>query len=252
MKGFFFQHPLEYHLNVAGEEWEQGTTLNGSLLVKNIENNTTLCKLLQIVLVYGVFKKIKAKELEAWSELQTRVLAENIDFAAKEEKQYGWTFDLATDYQISDKGGSLFLLYGGENIYSQGRIDVRLKLLPMLQSFIQTFESQFRFKKKYEKSKQKFTEVKLVPPDSKEYITLDHVLCLLRVHERIMEILYTFRMKSFGRKEEHQQMKMVNKKRECQQQFTEAQYTLGGFPNRECFRLAIQEALEQIKPQVLF
>ena len=252
MKGFFFQYPLEYHLNVAGEEWEQGNTLNGSLRVKNIENKPTSCKLIQILLVYGVFKKIKAKEPEAWSELQTQVLAENIDFEPQEEKQFSWTFDLATDNQITDKGGSLFLLYGGESIFSQGRIDVKLKLLPMLQSFIQTFESQFRFQKKYEKSKQQFTEVKLVPPDSREYVTLDHVICLLRIYEEIMEIQYVFRMKSLGKKEDQQQMKMVNKKRECQQQFTESQYTIGGFPNRDCFRLAIQEALEQIKPQVLF
>ena len=252
MKGFFFQYPLEYHLNVAGEEWEQGTILNGSLRVKNSENKATSCKELQLLLVYGVFKKIKAKEPQAWTELQSRVLAENIDFDPEEEKVFNWTFELATDYQITDKSGSLFLLYGGESIYSQGRIDVKLKLLPMLQSFIQTFESQFRFQKKYEKSKQKFTEVKLVPPDSREYAALDYVVCLLRIYESIMEIQYVFRMKSLGKKEDQEQLKMVNKKREYQQQFTEAEYTTGGFPNRERFRLAIQEALENVKPQVLF
>ena len=67
-----------------------------------------------------------------------------------------------------------------------------------------------------------------------------------------MEIQYIFRIKSLGKKEEQEQLKMVNKKREYQQQFTEAQYSIGGFPNREHFRLAIQEALENIKPQVLF
>ena len=252
MKGFFFQHPLEYHLNVAGEDWEQGAILNGSLRVKNSENKATSCQELQLLLAYGVFKKIKAKEPQAWTELQSRVLAENIDFDPEEEKVFNWTFELATDYQITDKSGSLFLLYGGESIYSQGKIDVKLKLLPMLQSFIQTFESQFRFQKKYEKSKQKFTEVKLVPPDSREYAALDFVVCLLRIHESIMEIQYVFRMKSLGKKEDQEQLKMVNKKREYQQQFTEAEYTTGGFPNREHFRLAIQEALETVKPQVLF
>lgn len=67
-----------------------------------------------------------------------------------------------------------------------------------------------------------------------------------------MEIQYVFRMKSLGKKEDQEQLKMVNKKREYQQQFTEAEYTTGGFPNRERFRLAIQEALETVKPQVLF
>lgn len=252
MKGFFFQRPLEYHLIAEGEEWEQGGKIHGTLRVKNTENDSVNLEILQIGLAYGVFKQIKAKEADAWSEMKTQVLAQNITFSPQEEQSYNWDFNLPSDYPITDKAGSLFLLYGNEDIYSQGRIDVRMKLIPILQSFLQTFETQFRFQKKYEKSKQEFTEVKLVPPDSKDFPTLDHVLCLLRIHEGVMEIRYNFKMKALGRKEDQEKMKVVRKKREHQQQFTEAQYAQGGFPNRECFRQAIQEAVEMAKPDALF
>jgi len=252
MKGFFFQHPLEYHLVAEGEEWEQGDQIHGTLRVKNTANNSVTLEILQTGLAYGVFKKIKEKKVDAWSDLQTQVVAQNISFSPQEEQHYNWEFDLASDYPITDKAGSLFLFYGNENIYSQGRIDVRMKLMPILHSFLQTFETQFRFQKKYEKSKQEFTEVKLVPPDSKDFPTLDHVLCFLRIHEKVMEIKYNFKMKALGRDKTQEQLKAMRKNREFQQHFTEEQYAQGGFSNRECFRQAIQEAVEMAKPDAVF
>ncbi len=252
MKGFFFQRPLEYHLTAEGEEWEQGDPIHGTLRVKNTGNNSVKLETLQTGLAYGVFKKIKEKDADAWSDLQTQVLAQNISFSPQEEQHYHWKFDLASDSPITDKAGSLFLLYGNEKIYSQGRIDVRVTLMPILQSFLQTFETQFRFQKNYEKPKQAFTEVKLVPPDSKDFPTLDHVLCFLRIHEKVMEIRYNFKMKALGKKANQEKLKVLRKNREFQQHFTEEQYTQGGFSNRECFRQAIQEALEMAKPDAIF
>ncbi len=251
MKGFFFERPLEYHLETNEEEWEQGSKLQGTLRIKNAGGDPITAELFQIVLAYGVYKKIKAKEADAWTEVKSQTLAENVTLSPQQEQQYRWEFDLPTDCQITDKAGSLFLLYGGENTVSQGKIDLRVKLLSILQSFLQTFETQFRFKINYEKSKNEYTEVKLTPPDSKDFPTLDHVLCLLRIHDNKMEIRYAFKMKSLGRGES-ENMKVTRKKREYQQEFTAEQYSTGGFPNRECFRQAIQEAVEQAKPQVIF
>ena len=252
MKGFFFQRPVEFHLFAEGEEWVQGDQIHGTLRVKNLENDSVNLEMLQVGLAYGVFKKIKAKDTDAWSKIQTQVLAQNITVSPQEEQHYRWVLDLAADYPITDNIGSLFLFYGDQNLYSQGRIDVRMKLFPFLQSFLQTFETQFRFQKKYEKSKLEFTEVKLIPPDSREFPTLDHILCLLRIHEGMMEVHYNFKMKSLGRNVEQDKMEVIRKKREHQQKFTETQYAQGGFPNRECYRQAIQEALEVAKPEALF
>ncbi|MBF0287184.1 MAG: hypothetical protein HQM14_05140 [SAR324 cluster bacterium] len=251
MKGFFFERPLEYHLETDGEEWEQGGRLQGTLRVKNIDKDPIGSERFQIVLAYGVYKKIKDKDTDAWTEVETQILAENIKLSPQEEQSYNWEFDLPTDCQITDKGGSLFLRYGSGNSASQGKIDVRVNLLPILQSFLQTFETQFRFKKNYEKSKNEYTEIKLVPPDSQDFPSLDHVLCLMRIHEDKMEIRYLFKMKSLGRGDS-ENMKVMRKKKEYQQEFTAEQYTTGGFPNREFFRQAIQEAVDQAKPRVIF
>ncbi|MBF0279616.1 MAG: hypothetical protein HQM13_17590 [SAR324 cluster bacterium] len=252
MKGFYFQRPFEYHLVAEGEEWEQGGRICGTIRVKNTESEKVDSNSLQIGLAYGNFKKIKDREDDAWKEIQTEVLAESLNFAPEEEREFEWGFFLASDCPITDKSGSLFLLYGDGDLYSQGRIDVRMNLMPILQSFLQTFETQFRFQKKYEKSNLEFTEVKLVPPDSKDFPTLDHVLCYLRIHEEKMEIRYSFKMKSLGVKGDKSSLKVARKKREYQQQFTQEQYAQGGFPNRDFFRQSIQEAIEIAKPDVLF
>lgn len=252
MKGFFFQRPLEYHLATEGEEWQQGSNIQGTLRVKNVENTSVTGALLQVGLAFGSFKKIKTKEEDAWKPLQCNVLEQDLALAAQEEKLYHWQLELPTDCPITEKGGSPFLLYGGNDLLTQGRLDLKVKLFPMLQSFLQTFETQFRFQKKYEKSKENFVEVKMVPPDSKEFPTLDHLLCFLQIQEGRMKIRYVFKMKALGKKEAQEKMKVTRKKREWEQEFSEAQYSQGGFPNRECFRKAIAEALNEAKPQVIF
>ena len=252
MKGFFFQRPLEYHLATEGEAWEQGDKIQGTLRVKNGGNTAVDCEVLQVALAYGSFKKIKAKEAGAWTHLQGHVLDRNLTLAGQEEKLYSWHLTLDTDCPITDKGGSPFLLYGNHDLVTQGRIDLVVKMFPLLQSFLQTFETRFRFQKKYEKSKENFIEVKMVPPDSTEFPTLDHLLCWLQIKDGLLRIRYVFKMKALGKKEDEEKMKVTRKKRELEQELTEAQYLQGGFPNRECFRKAIETALNEAKPQALF
>lgn len=252
MKGFLLQRPLEYYLETKQEEWEQGDSVEGSLRIKNSGSETITLDEIALVLAYGVFKKIKAKEENTWGELETLLLAKEKKIATQEELVYDWKLQLPTDCPITDKHGSVFLLYGDPVKESSGKLDLKIKLKSYLQSYIQSFEAQFQFQKKYEKSKGEYTEVKLVPPSSQLYPTLEHVFCFLRMHEDNMEIKYVFKMKSLGKGENENRLKVVGKKREFQQQFTVAQFSLGGFPNRECFQKAISEALEHAKPQVLF
>ena len=93
-----------------------------------------------------------------------------------------------------------------------GRIDLRVELHPILQSFLQTFTTQFKFLEKHRKSKEDHTEVKLVPPESKEFPNLEQILCMLKIHEEQLESVFQFKMKGFSRDGEN--MKVVKKKRE--------------------------------------
>ena len=125
------------------------------------------------------------------------------------------------------------------------------RLQKTLQNFLQTFTTQFFFLEKYQKRKSEWTEVKLVPPESKEYPNLDFVRCLLRISQKHLEAHYLFKMRGLGRSGE--KMTVTKKNRELKQKIPPENYLQsGGFPNRACFRENINEALNIARPDVIF
>ena len=138
-----------------------------------------------------------------------------------------------------------------DTLSAGGKLDVPVNLHPILQNFLQTFTTQFFFLEKYQKRKSEWTEVKLVPPESKEYPNLDFVRCLLRISQEHLEAHYLFKMSGLGRSGE--KMTVTKKNRELKQKIPPKNYLQpGGFPNRACFRENINEALNIARPDVIF
>ncbi|MDP7438932.1 MAG: hypothetical protein QGI53_05765 [SAR324 cluster bacterium] len=252
MRSTFFQQPLEYQLEVEGENWDQGGIIKGKLRVRNMSAAAVNVKTVQIVLAHGLIKAIKEKGEVGWEIQQKRLIAQDISLQPGGEQSSEWSFDLPTDCPITDKQGSLFLLFGDDDVLSAGgRLDLKIQLHPILQSFLQTFTTQFRFLLKYQKRKAEWTEVKLVPPDSREFPNMDYVYCFLRIHQEKLEAHYRFKMKGLGRS--GQQMTITKKNREIEQSIPQENYLQpGGFPNRACFRENIDQALNIARPEVIF
>ena len=252
MRSTFFQKPLQYQMEINGENWNQGEEIKGKLIIRNMSSETVVVNASQIILAYGLKKSIKEGSGSPWEVLEKQVLTKNISLPAGVEQSYEWMFHLATDCPISDKNGGLYLLFGGEDTLSEGgRLDLPVNLHPILQNFLQTFSTQFYFLEKYQKRKSEWTEVKLVPPDSKEYPNLDFVLCLLRISKEQLEAQYLFKMSGLGRSGE--KMTVTKKTRDLKQKIPPENYLQpGGFPNRACFRENINEALNVARPDVMF
>ncbi len=231
MRSVFFQNPLEYQIQTDREEWNQGDSIQGRLRVRNMSGNSVPSIQSSLVLAYGM--PISGANLDPQGEINTE-----------------WELKLNDDCPITDKSASLFLLFGGDKVMEEGgRIDLRVELHPILQSFLQTFTTQFKFLEKYRKSKEDHTEVKLVPPESKEFPNLEQILCMLKIHEEQLESVFQFKMKGFSRDGEN--MKVVKKKREFEIQMTPEEYLLpGDFPNRQLFREKISEALDIARQRV--
>ena len=252
MRSIFFQQPLQHQIEIDGENWDQGEEIKGKLIIRNMSSETVVVNASQVILAYGLKKSIKEGNESPWEVLEKQVLTKNISLPAGGEQLYKWVFKLATDCPISDKRGGLFLLFGGEDtLYEGGRIDLPVNLHPILQNFLQTFSTQFFFLEKYQKRKSEWTEVKLVPPESKEYPNLDFVRCLLRISQENLEANYLFKMSGLGRSGER--MTVTKKNREFKQKIPPGNYLQpGGFPNRACFREKINEALNNARPDVIF
>ena len=252
MRSTFFQQPLQHQIEIDGENWDQGEEIKGKLIISNISSETIVVNASQVILAYGLKKSIKEGNGSRWEVLEKLVLTKNLSLSAGGQQSYEWIFQLATDCPITDKHGGLYLLFGGEDTLSEGgRLDLPVNLHPILQNFLQTFSTQFYFLEKYQKRKSEWTEVKLVPPDSKEYPNLDFVLCLLRISKEQLEAQYLFKMSGLGRSGE--KMKVTKKTRDLKQKIPPEKYLQpGGFPNRACFRENINDALKIARPEVIF
>ena len=252
MRSVYFQQPLEHQIEVEGESWNQGEVVKGQLRIRNMSSKTVAVKTSQIILAHGLKKAFKEGTGAPWEVLEKQVAAQDIALQACSELTFGWNFNLSTDCQITDKQGGLYLLFGGDEALTEGgRLNLQINLHPILQNYLQTFTTQFRFLEKYQKRKSEWTEVKLIPPDSREYPNMDYVLCFLRIHDEQLEAHYRFKMSGLGRTGE--KMTVTKKNRELEQSIPPEKYLQpGGFPNRACFRENIDQALNIARPEVIF
>jgi hypothetical protein len=252
MRSVYIQQPLEYQIDVEGESWNQGEVVKGQIRIRNMSSKTVAVKTSQIILAHGLKKAFKEGTMVPWEVLEKQVVAQDIALQAGSELTLGWNFNLSTDCPITDKQGGLYLLFGGDETLTEGgRLNLQINLHPILQNYLQTFTTQFRFLEKYQKRKSELTEVKLIPPDSREYPNMDYVLCFLRIHDEQLEAHYRFKMSGLGRTGE--KMTITKKNRELEQSIPQGKYLQpGGFPNRACFRENIDQALNIARPEVIF
>jgi hypothetical protein len=252
MRSVYFQQPLEHQIEVEGESWNQGEVVKGQLRIRNMSSKTVAVKTSQIILAHGLKKVFKEGTMVPWEVLEKQLVAQDIALQAGSELTFGWNFNLSTDCPITDKQGGLYLLFGGDEALTEGgRLNLQINLHPILQNYLQTFTTQFRFLEKYQKRKSELTEVKLIPPDSREYPNMDYVLCFLRIHDEQLEAHYRFKMSGLGRTGE--KMTVTKKNREIEQSIPQGKYLQpGGFPNRACFRENIDQALNIARPEVIF
>ena len=252
MRSVYIQQPLEYQIDVEGESWNQGEVVKGQIRIRNMSSKTVAVKTSQIILAHGLKKAFKEGTMVPWEVLEKQVVAQDIALQAGSELTFGWNFNLSTDCPITDKQGGLYLLFGGDEALTEGgRLNLQINLHPILQNYLQTFTTQFRFLEKYQKRKSEWTEVKLIPPDSREYPNMDYVLCFLRIHDEQLEAHYRFKMSGLGRTGE--KMTVTKKNRELEQSIPQEKYLQpGGFPNRACFRENIDQALNIARPEVIF
>ena len=252
MRSLYIQQPLEYQIEVEGESWNQGEVVKGQIRIRNMSSKTVAVKTSQIILAHGLKKAFKEGTMVPWEVLEKQIVAQDIALQAGSELTFGWNFNLSTDCPITDKQGGLYLLFGGDEALTEGgRLNLQINLHPILQNYLQTFTTQFRFLEKYQKRKSGWTEVKLIPPDSREYPNMDYVLCFLRIHDEQLEAHYRFKMSGLGRTGE--KMTVTKKNREIEQSIPQGKYLQpGGFPNRACFRENIDQALNIARPEVIF
>jgi hypothetical protein len=181
MKGMSFQNGVEFRITIEGESWNQGTTIKGRIESKPAAKA-------QILLAEGLDKKVKAKSPDAFVILEE---------AQSAPAPYDWSFTLPIDCRISDKTGSLYILYGhGENIEKLGQLRLNLLPSPVLTDLVDLMSTHFRFVlKSWSAGKSSVTEAKMDPPSGKDWTMLEGLTVLFKNSSEGVDCKFQFQRK---------------------------------------------------------
>ncbi len=181
MKGVSFQNGVEFKITIDGESWAQGDTICGKIESKPAAS-------VHVYLVEGIDKKVKAKSADAFVVLNEQ---------KADQGPMEWKFDTSLDSRISDKAGSLYVLYGNqENLEKLGLL--RLNIIPhlIIRDLIDLCGSHFRFVPKgFTFTKAGETEVKLDPPATQEWTSLEQLQIFFEMRNDTLHARFLFHKK---------------------------------------------------------
>ena len=190
MRALYFAKPLEYRLEVSGEEFVQGQALTGTLCVIN-RGSAALDQLsLELGLAYGVFREIKEDGNRSLTILEHSQLAKGFSLQPGEEKKEAWELLLGNAAPIISKEGSPFIVYGADlkQLGARGQIDLPVGLSPPVSAFIATLENHYAFEARASKCEGALLETSFKPPGS--YPLLNELTISMKIDDKAVTLVF--------------------------------------------------------------
>ncbi len=242
MRGTLFKDGIEYNVEINGESWIQGQTIKGVLRLKGQGDVSPV----RVILGYGKFKNIKSlAEDKKWEIIEEIVLSDSTSANPAEYQEFEWSFNLAEDAPITDKQGSLFLLYGPD-----GCLQLNIEMKEIFKQYLEIFENFFRFKAAQIKYKKGGVDIKFNPPKSNELASVDGLNSFLQLKEDNFVIKYNFKLTSLDSIGGSVMAK--KKEKEIITELTPKEYLIyGSSPNQEKIIDSIKEVIQQVKPKFM-
>jgi len=252
MKGSFFQKPLEFKLFINGESWNQGDSITGTLAVKNHGSEEVSLSDIQLHFAYGLYKHVKAKSADAFKILDSAPIGQSQTIGAGQfGEELKWKIQLKKDCTITDKTGSIYVLYGCglkdcKDALAMGQLQITVLPNPLFLEYVEVFNLNFNFIEKFKKAKADFVEVKLAPPSGKTHASIEHLMLHFRMNEEVLEVKYTFNVKKIDASTST--MKLKKEKKSYQQSFAPEEYLQSNKKlNRDFIAKSITDIIEQLK-----
>lgn len=247
MKGLFFAKPIEYRIETPADQLVQGDSFHGTMVMANRGAGPEQKLRMAVGLAYGDFRKIKDGEPGGLEVIEERALSEGVKLEPGAEHRAEWDFALGSDCPITSKEGSLFLLYGRDlaDETARSKIDLQVKLSPVLEAMVASIENHFAFAAKSRGYAEGFTEVRFKPPAS--YPTLEEMTVLMRLHDKEgMELNFRCKAKKFDRGAAKGVKTHVIEIKHC---YPREKYLVHNTqPNRPLYRDIVEEVLNKATP----
>jgi hypothetical protein len=187
MKGISFQNGIEFKVVVEGESWAQGDCISATLEATTKNAGATLPPL-HLFFAEGTDKKVKLKSADAFKILEK---------SSTEKSPLAFQFQLPTDARVSDTKGSLYVVYGGsEQLETLGQLRLTITMHQHLRDLVDILVMHFRFAQKgISAGKKGLTEIKLDPPASKDWASLELLTVQFQLTEKTIEANFLFHRK---------------------------------------------------------
>jgi hypothetical protein len=251
VKGVFFKQPLEFRLEVKGDEWRQGESLSCVLSVKNRGASSQPLSGLYLHLAQGNIKSVREKADDAFEITSSARFDAVSSVEPGGESSFPWTFELHKNCTISDKMQGIFLLCGiGALSDAAGQLTVVVLPHAHIEAVLSFLENSFSFVLKGQKSKKGWLEAKLKPPAGKDYPTLEHLFLSFCFNEETLHLKYCFHLKTI-QATASTTVHVGKAIRELEQELHSSKYLFpGGQINHEPLESVIAEALALVKSRM--
>jgi hypothetical protein len=191
MKSVFFNKPLEFNIDILGDNWKQGDKVEGTVSIKNHSGEEVNLDEYGIFLCNANAKKIKANDPKG-----LEVVGEKI-FDNLEDNKF--SFDLCLNSPITEKSSGPYIVCAKKDDLLSGQ-HLIMQVTPgeNASKAIEILENFLRFKVKTVKSKKSGIEYTLNIPNSKEYSSISSFKILVEFNEKNLKLKYQFKTKKIS------------------------------------------------------
>lgn len=248
MKGTFFNKPLEWNIETTEESWQQGSSVQGTIKVRNHGTESIELSHPGVALAYAEIKKVHART-EGALKPEVSVVMKTTTLAPGESAEESFVLTLPENCSVSDKKSSYFLIYGRELAESHLQLKVEPKMLfTKLVGLLDTFH---RFKVKEFKGTKKGVEYKLLPPTSREMANLDSLALGLMMNGEELRLDFDFQVKKLDTAGPTNKINKASVK--VQRTLSPKEYSLGkDMINQDQLLKMFESALSEVKLNNVF
>lgn len=187
MKSTYFSKPLEFSIEVIGENWKQGDSVSGSIEVKNHSGEEIDLAQYALFLCIADIKKIQKKDEKGIQILQECPI---------QDSHQEFNFSLDENCPISQKSTGPYLICAKKGELIDGH-HLALNVSPssLVTNILEVLENFMRFKVKSLKPKKDSLEAVIILPSIKEFTSVTQFKLNLTKESDNLKLDYLFKIK---------------------------------------------------------
>jgi hypothetical protein len=248
MKGTFFSKPLEWSIETQGENWQQGSVINGSLKVKNHGTEPFNLQQAGVAIAYADVKKVHART-EGVLRPEVNQIFSQETIAPGETLELTFSLPLKENCPITDKKGSYFLTYGRQ--LTENHLMLKVDPKNLFGKIIGLLDTFSRFKLKEVKSAKTGVEYKLIPPTSREMANVESLTLMMAMIGETLQMTFDFQVKKL---DTASVTTKINKESiKIKRDLPQKEYSLGrDMINQDQLLKAIESVISEVKMKSVF